>query len=181
MSAQTLCFRTQSFALQAPGPLAAQQGLLSKVTAGKLRREEVGERRGGGEMREERGGQLPAVLDGIELVADRIPRGVDSHSIDGVETRVLSPATVALVSARAVQTSRKEAFGLAAIIREDFFHGPRLVHAGLRVQTSCHTCELSRDALREQGQAEKHDDRHGRSEIHPWHLSKTEAPCVDSR
>ena len=79
------------------------------------------------------------MLSGIELVADRIPRGVDSRSIEGVEARVLSPATVALVSARALQTSRKEAFGLTATTRDDFLHGPRLVHAGIRLQTFSHT------------------------------------------
>ena len=119
-----------------------QPGVGYKVTAGKL---EDARGEGGGEEKGERErgiqgvGQQPAVLSGIELVADRIPRGVNSRSIEGVEACVLSPATVALVSARAVQTSRKEAFGLAATTRDDVLHGPRLVHAGIRLQTFSHT------------------------------------------
>ena len=66
---------------------------------------------GGREGRDEKGergiqgvGQQPAVLSGIELVADRIPRGVDSGRIEGVETRVLSPAPVRLPIALCLST-----------------------------------------------------------------------------
>ena len=38
--------------------------------------------------------EQPAVVSGIELVEDRISRGVDSRSIEGVEARVLSPAPI---------------------------------------------------------------------------------------
>jgi hypothetical protein len=102
------------------------------------------------------------VLSGIELVADRIPRGVDSRSIEGVEARVLPPAPIRLPIAMRIytQTSLEEAARSLTATRDDFLHGPRLVHAGVRAQTSCHTRELSRDALRDEGQAEKHDDRH---------------------
>ena len=53
------------------------------------------------------------MLSGFELVADRIPRGVDSCSIEGVEARVLSPASIRLPIATRIstQTSLEEALG----------------------------------------------------------------------
>ena len=85
------------------------------------------------------------MLSGIELVADRIPRGVDSRSIEGVEARVLTPAPIRLPIAlcNSTETSLKEAAGSITKTRGDGPHGPRLIHAGVRVQTSCRTRELS--------------------------------------
>jgi len=85
--------------------------------------------------------QQPAVLSGIELVADRISRGVDSRSIEGVEARMLSPAPVRPPIALCLytETSLEEASRRLTAIRDDFLHGPRLVHAGVRLQTFSHT------------------------------------------
>ena len=86
-------------------------------------------------------GQQPAVLSGIELVADRISRRVDSRSIEGVEARVLSPAPVRPPIALCLytETSLEEAAGSITNTREDVLNGPRLVHAGVRLQTFSHT------------------------------------------
>ena len=88
--------------------------------------------------------QQPAVLSGIELVADRIPRGVDSRSIAGVEARVLSPAPIRLpIDMRiSTETSLEEAAGSITKTREDILHGLRLVHAGVGLHNSSHS-ELS--------------------------------------
>jgi hypothetical protein len=143
--------------------------------------------RDGSERGSRGGGQRPAVLSGIELVADRIPCGVNSRSNEGVEARVLSPAPIRppIALCHSTETSLEEAAGSITKTREDILHSLRLVYAGVRVQTSCRTRELSRDALRrklrEQGQVEKRDDRHCSSEMHPWHFSKMEASRVDSR
>ena len=73
----------------------------------------------------------------MELVADRIPRGVDSRSIEGVEARVLSPAPIRLPIAMRIstETSLEEAARSLTATRVDLLHGPRLVHAGVRFQT----------------------------------------------
>ena len=81
------------------------------------------------------------MLSGIELVADRISRGVDSRSIEGVEARVLSPAPIRLpISMRiSTETSLEEAAGSIANTREDVLQGEGLIHAGVRLQTFSHT------------------------------------------
>ena len=128
------------------------------MQGGRGGRDEKGERKGGIQGV----GQQPAVLSGIELVADRIPRGVDSRSIEGVEARVLSPAPIRppIAMCHSTETSLEEAAGSIANTREDVLQGACLIHAGVRAQTSCHTRELSQDALRDEGQAEKQADRH---------------------
>ena len=83
------------------------------------------------------GGQQPAVLSGIELVTDRISRGVDSRSTEDVEARVLSPAPIRppIALCLSTETSPEEASRRLTATRDDFLHGPRLVHAGIRLQT----------------------------------------------
>ena len=130
------------------------------MQGGRGGRDEKGERKGGIQGV----GQQPAVLSGIELVADRIPRGVGSRSIEGVEARVPSPAPVRPPIALCLytETSLEEASRRLAATRDDFLHGSRLVHAGVRLKTFSHI-QLTWEASREKGQEGEQEDRHGGS------------------